>query len=136
MRTIFFQTAGVVLFLSLLGGCASPERWVIVSVRDGLSRGPVEAPVIDIEPRGASLGSPTGPTTAQANRFGTARLKLATGQVKYKVTVDAADYDLYEFDLPNLDGFFPSGQWLKGKPTRKYQLRPDNVLELMVTLEP
>ncbi|MEM7627770.1 MAG: hypothetical protein AAF333_19425 [Planctomycetota bacterium] len=136
MNTVFPRLLGVAVCLLLLAGCASPEAWVIVSVRDGLSRTPVENPVVGIEPRGASLGDPSGPTTNQANAFGSARVKLATGQVKYTVTVDAPDYDLYTFDLPNLDAFFPSGQWLKGQAKRKYQLRPDNVLELMVTLEP
>ena len=126
----------VLITLSTLAGCASPEAWVIVSVRDRLDRSPVAEPVITITPRSGSLGKPSATVTEQGNSFGTARLRLATGQTKYQVTVDAPQYDLITFDLPNLDGFFPSGQWLKGTNSRKYQLRPDNELELMVTLEP
>lgn len=136
MKTAAKMMFGLLLPALLLGGCSSPEAWVIVSVRDGLSRSPLEQPVINIAPRGNSLGDPSGAKSVEANAFGTARLKIATGQVKYQVVVDAPGYDLYTFDLPNLDGFFPSGKWLKGEAERKYQLRPDNVIELMVTLEP
>ncbi|MEM6458123.1 MAG: hypothetical protein AAF710_01895 [Planctomycetota bacterium] len=126
----------MVLFLLPGGGCASPEAWVIVSVRDRLDRRPIEEPVVTVAPRAGSLGSPTAEVSRQANAYGTARVRLATGQTKYRVTVDAPGYDLFTFDLPNLDGFFPSGRWLRGENARRYQLRPDNELELMVTIEP
>ena len=126
----------LLLTATALVGCASPEAWVIVSVRDRLDRSPVAEPVITVTPRAGSLGSPSGKVVEQANAFGTARLKLATGQTKYTVTVDAPQYDLFTFDLPTLDAFFPSGQWLKGTNARKYQLRPDNELELLLPLEP
>ena len=117
-------------------GCASPESWVIISVRDGLSRAPLPNPVLTIEPRSGAMGKPSPAQTVPANAFGTARVQLATGQTKYTVTVDAPEYDLYAFDLPTLDAFFPSGNWLKGNNNRRYPLRPDNIIELMVTLEP
>ncbi|MEM1109590.1 MAG: hypothetical protein AAGH99_12965 [Planctomycetota bacterium] len=121
---------------ALLTGCASPEAWVIVSVRDALDRAPVSEPVITVAPRPGSLGKPSAKKSQPANDFGVARLRLATGQTNYTVTVDAPQYDLFTFDLPTLDPFFPSGKWLKGTNARKYQLRPDNELELMVTFEP
>lgn len=136
MNTFSFAIIAALLLFTTLAGCASPEAWVIVSVRDRLDRAPIAQPLITISPRSGSLGSPSAEVSQQANNFGTARLKLATGQTKYQVTVDAPQYDLFTFDLPNLDAFFPSGQWLKGTNSRKYQLRPDNELELMVTLEP
>ncbi|MEM9916350.1 MAG: hypothetical protein AAF911_15450 [Planctomycetota bacterium] len=136
MRRTTVLLSVLLLTATALVGCASPEAWVIVSVRDRLDRSPVAEPVITVTPRSGTLGSPSAEVVEQANAFGTARLKLATGQTKYTVTVDAPQYDLFTFDLPTLDAFFPSGQWLKGTNTRKYQLRPDNELELMLTLEP
>ena len=138
MQSIPLWRAVVVLVTaaSILAGCASDEAWVILSVRDGLSRAPVKEPVLTIEPAPSLLGKPSPTRKAVANAFGVARVKLATGQAKYTVRVDAPSHDLFEFDLPHLDGSFPSGKWLKGDNFRQYQLRPDNVLELMVTIEP
>lgn len=136
MKPSLIGLLATLLTFTSLAGCASPEAWVIVSVRDRLDRSPVTQPIITVAPRPGSLGTPSAEVTQQANTFGVARLKLATGQTKYTVTVDGPQYDLFIFDLPNLDAFFPSGQWLKGTNSRKYQLRPDNELELMLTLEP
>jgi hypothetical protein len=122
--------------LGLLAGCANNESWMILTVRDGLSRAPVAEPVLTITPKPSLLGNPSPETTTVANAFGTARIKLATGQVSYTVTVDAPGYDLFTFSLPNFNDLFPSGRWLEGDKVRRYELRPDNVLELMVTLEP
>ena len=136
MKTPFTYLLGSLLLLVSLGGCASPEAWVIVTVRDSLTRAPLQNPEFTVIPRESLLGTPSPATTQVANAFGTARLKLATGQVKYDIIVDAPDYDLIVFSLPNLDAFFPSGDWLEGTTERKYPLRSDNAMELMVTLEP
>ncbi|MEM8739447.1 MAG: hypothetical protein AAGG38_13370 [Planctomycetota bacterium] len=122
--------------VALLVGCASPETWVIISVRDRLDRTPVAQPIVTVSPTSSPLGQPSPTTTATGNAFGNARLQLAPGQNNYTVTVDARDYDLYQFQLPALDAFFPSGQWMQGQNTRTYPLRPNNQLELMLTLEP
>lgn len=139
MQTKSATVLGVFLILATLAGCASKEAWVIVSVRDKLDRSPIAQPVVTVTPRrGDSLlgGKPSAEQSQQANDFGTARMRLATGQVKYNVIVDAPEYDLYTFELPSLDAFFPSGQWLEGDHGRKFPLRPGNEMELMVTLEP
>lgn len=135
MKTTSAPILAALLCFATLAGCASKDAWVIVSVRDKLGRAPVAQPVITVAPR-SGVGKASAEKTQQANAFGTARIKLATGQVKYQITVDAPDYDLYKFDLPNLDSFFPSGQWLNGEHGRQYPLRASNELELMVTLEP
>jgi len=135
MNRLAAQCVAALVALSALG-CSTPQQWVIVSVRDTLTRTPTEKPHLTIAPDGGLLATPSDKQSIQANHFGTARLELATGGSEYVVTVDAAGYDLQFFNLPALDGFFPSGKWLKGKPVRHYTLRPDDTLELMVTIEP
>lgn len=120
----------------LMVGCSTPKQWVLISVRDALTRLPIEEPYVTITPDGGMFANPSEQTRVKANDFGVARVELATGGSNYVVTVDAPEYDLQRFDLPALDSFFPSGKWLKGRTIRQYVLRPDNTVELMVTVEP
>jgi hypothetical protein len=136
-QSLTIPLMGLLLLASI--GCQSksvPETWVLMTVRDSLDRQPVANPQLIVGNRSAFAADAEDAKSFQGNEHGTARVPLISRGVKQRVVIDAKGYDLHTVDLPSMNAFFPAGRWLPGEVRRAYPLRPDNRLELLISVEP